>query len=82
MTLMNGQHPVPLHWFRVKGEGMMMLPDWHNIYQGSPFAKTSLFKGGIQRLLRPLGSMPNGRNDVSEGEAPDFRPGRMSTNSA
>ena len=47
------------------------------IYPGSPFAKTLLFKGGIQRLLRPLGSMPNGRNDVNEREAPDFRPGRM-----
>ncbi|HBQ96345.1 MAG TPA: hypothetical protein DD856_16185 [Sulfobacillus sp.] len=23
----------------------------HTIYPGSPFAKTSLFKGGIQRLL-------------------------------
>jgi hypothetical protein len=39
-------------------------------YPGSSFAKTLLFKGERnQQLLRPLGSMPNGRNDVSKGEA-------------
>ena len=27
------EHPVRPQWFRVHGMGMLMLPDWHDIYQ-------------------------------------------------
>jgi len=36
-------------------------------YQGSPIAKPPLFKGGIQRLQRPMGSMLGGPQRLEGG---------------